>query len=95
MVAYMWNTDRKAVFIKIIDALEMVTAQPESEMQTVDLEPIIPDFADDAADSGPASPDVLRPADDHDDAQVLHLVRMWSGFESEMFRCPTDRTFGS
>ena len=33
MVAYMWNTDRKATFIKIIDALEVVVAPPESAMQ--------------------------------------------------------------
>ena len=32
----------------------------------------------------PVSSDVLWPADDYDEAQVLTLVRMWSGFESEM-----------
>ena len=29
MVAYMWNTDRKAAFIKIIDAFEVVAVLPE------------------------------------------------------------------
>ena len=30
MVAYMWNTDRKAAFIKIIDAFEVVAVLPET-----------------------------------------------------------------
>ena len=56
MIAYMWNTDRKAMFIKIIDAIE-VAAPPESTMQAADPvsdsklpadpEPTTPDFADD------------------------------------------------
>ena len=33
MVAHMWNTDRKAVFVRILDALEVATAPPESAMQ--------------------------------------------------------------
>ena len=93
MVAYMWNTDRKATFIKIIDAFE-VASSPEPVMQAADLEPLEPnsvlsadpepmaqDFTDDAAD--PASSDTLWP-DDYDDVQVLTLIRMWSGFEPEM-----------
>ena len=105
MVAYMWNTDRKAAFIKIVDALEVVTS-PESVVQTIDPEPAIPDSelpadpepsselpADPepipADDQMPVNPepvpsDVLWPADDYDEAQVLTLIRMWSGFESEM-----------
>ena len=105
MVAYMWNTDRKAAFIKIVDALEVVTS-PESVVQTTDPEPAIPDSelpadpepsselpADPepipADDQMPVNPepvpsDVLWPADDYDEAQVLTLIRMWSGFESEM-----------
>ena len=96
MVAYMWNTDRKAAFIKIIDALEVAAAllepvmqaadpeplEPDSELPA-DPEPVTPDFADDAADLEHASPDTLWP-DDYDDAQVLNLIRMWSGFESEL-----------
>ena len=65
MAAYMWNTDRKATFIKIIDVFE-VTASPEPEMQAADPEPV--------------SSDTLWP-DDYDEAQVLHIIRMWSGFE--------------
>ena len=42
MVAYMWNTDRKAVFVKIIDALEVAVAPPESAMQAADLANITP-----------------------------------------------------
>ena len=96
MVAYMWNTDRKALFVKIIDALEVVAALLEPVMQAADPEPIVPDsempvdsepvapsFESVAADTGPVSPDALWPADDYDDAQDLILIRMWSGFESE------------
>ena len=35
------------------------------------------------ADPEPVSYDILGP-DDYDEAQVLSLIRMWSGFESEM-----------
>ena len=97
MVAYMWNTDRKAVFIKIIDAFEVVAALLEPVVQAADPEPlepdsvlpadpepVAPDFADDAADPEPVPADALWPADDYDEAQVLTLIRMWSGFESEM-----------
>ena len=101
-VAYMWNTDRKAAFVRVIDAFEVVTLPPPQEpvMQAADPEPVepgselpadpepvaAPDLADDdgAADHEPAFPDALRPADDYDDAHVLTLIRMWSGFESEM-----------
>ena len=97
MVAYMWNTDRKATFIKIIDAFEVAAAllepvvqaadpeplEPDSELPA-DPEPVAPDLAGDAADPEPVSSDVLWPADDYDEAQVLTLIRMWSGFESEM-----------
>ena len=97
MVAYMWNTDRKAAFIKIIDAFEVVAALLEPVVQAADPEPVVPgselpadpepvapDFADDAADPEPVPADALWPADDYDEAQVLTLIRMWSGFESEM-----------
>ena len=99
MVAYTWNTDRKAVFVKVIDALDVVAAPQEPVIQAADPEPlepdsvlpadpepVLPDFADDddAADSEPVPADALRPADDYDEAQVLTLIRMWSGFESEM-----------
>ena len=39
MVAYMWNTDRKALFVKIIDAIEVVAAPLEPVMQAADPEP--------------------------------------------------------
>ena len=34
------------------------------------------------ADPEPISSDILW-FDDYDEAQVLHIIRMWSGFESE------------
>ena len=94
MVAYMWNTDRKALFVKIIDAFEVV-ASLEPAMQAADPEPVEPD-SEMPADPEPVTPDGQMPADpepvsadmmgpgDYDEAQVLHLIRMWSGFESEM-----------
>ena len=95
MVAYMWNTDRKATFIKIIDAFEVAAAllepvmqaadpepvEPDSELPA-DPEPVAPDLAGDVVDPEPVSSDMLWP-DDYDEAQVLHIIRMWSGFESE------------
>ena len=96
MVAYMWNTDRKAAFIKIIDVLEVAAAllepvmqaadpeplEPDSELPA-DPEPVTPDFADDAADLEPVPSDTLWPGD-YDEAQVLYIIRTWSGFESEL-----------
>ena len=99
MVAYMWNTDRKATFLKIIDALEVTAAAAavllEPEVQAADPEPVQPDDqmpadsepvpVDDQmpANPEPVSSDALWPADDYDEAQALHIIRMWSGFESE------------
>ena len=57
--------------------------EPDAELPA-DPEPVAPDLADDAANSEHVFPDTPGSADDYDDAQVLHLVRMWSGFESEM-----------
>ena len=94
MVAYMWNTDRKATFIKIIDAFEVVAAPQEPVIQVADLKPV-PTDDQMPADSEPVPTDDQMPADsepvpyailgsdDYDDAQVLQIIRMWSGFESE------------
>ena len=83
MVACLWNTDRKATFLKVIDALEVVAPPPQEPIvQAADPEPVEPD-SDLPADSEPASYDILGP-DDYDDAQVLQIIRMWSGFEPEM-----------
>ena len=97
MVLYMWNEDRRSQLIRILDAFEVVAALLEPVVQAADPEPLEPDsvlpadpepvaldFADDAADPEPVPADALWPADDYDEAQVLTLIRMWSGFESEM-----------
>ena len=97
MVAYMWNTDRKAAFIKIIDAFEVVAVLPEPVVQAADPEPVepdselpadpepvAPDFADDAAADPEPVPVDTTGSGDYDEAQVLTLIRMWSGFEPEM-----------
>ena len=96
MVAYMWNTDRKAAFIKIIDAFGVAAALLEPVVQAADPEPlepdsvlpadpepVAPDLAGDVVDPEPVPADTLWP-DDYDEAQTLHIIRMWSGFESEM-----------
>ena len=83
------------MFIKIIDAFEVAAVLPEPVVQAADPEPlepgsvlptdpelVSPDFAGDAADPEPISSDMLWP-DDYDEAQVLHIVRMRSGFEPE------------
>ena len=97
MVAYMWNTDRKATFVKMIDALEVVAAAtqtPRNEVPTAsssnstkrDFEPDVSedDRSDDrGAQSITKSGIVIIGGDDDADAQTLSLIRMWSGFASE------------
>ena len=93
MVAYMWNTDRKAAFIKMIGALEVVAAAETSETDSSPRssnpagsgsEPDTP--KDDQGST--STPSIIKSGivivgDDDDDAQTLSLIRMWSGFESE------------
>ena len=74
MVAYLWNTDRKATFIKIIDALEAVVALQEPVMQVASPESAIP-YSDLPADPEPMPSDMMK-SGDHDEVQVLHLIRM-------------------
>ena len=83
MVAYLWNTDRKSTMIRVVDALDVAaeTAPQEPEVQAADPEPVAPD-SELHADPEPTLPEILSP-DDTDDAQVLLLIRMWSGFEPE------------
>ena len=94
MVAYMWNTDRKATFVKIIDALEVIAAAETSENDAStdsssnsadsDSEPDVSenDHNDDYVQSIIKS-GIVVVGDDDDDAQTLSLIRMWSGFASE------------
>ena len=97
MVAYMWNTDRKATFVRIIDAFEVAASAvlQEPVMQKADPEPVLPDsempadpepvvpYSELPADPEPVPRDTPWPDDYDDDAQVLTLIRMWSGFEPE------------
>ena len=82
MVAYLWNTDRKATFIKIINALEAIVVLQEPVMQVGFPESAIP-YSDLPTDLEPMPDDMIEPGD-HDEAQALSLIRMWSGFEPEM-----------
>ena len=95
-VAYMWNTDRKAAFVRIIDAFEVAASAvlQEPVIQKADPEPVLPGselpadpepvvpYSELPADPEPVPRDTPWP-DDYDDAQVLTLIRMWSGFEPE------------
>ena len=88
MVVYTWDTDRRSTIVRMVDALDVTV------VAAADPEPITPD-SELPADPEPAVPDSGLPADpepvprdtpwpdDYDDAQVLTLIRMWSGFESE------------
>ena len=62
MVAYMWNTDRKAMFIKIIDAIEVAAPPQESVIQAADPEPVVPD-SELPADPEPVYSDMHGPGD--------------------------------
>ena len=96
MVAYMWNTDRKAAFVKMIGAIEVVAAAETSENDASTTSSSNsagsgsePDTSNDDQGSG-STPSVIKSGivivgddDDDDDAQTLSLIRMWSGFASE------------
>ena len=97
MVAYMWNTDRKATIINLIDAID-VTADAETRQNnasTADSSTSArvnpePDVSDDNRSDGGGSQSsinsgiaVIGGDADNDDVQTLSLIRMWSGFASE------------
>ena len=52
-------------------------------LATDTVEPVAESFAGNAADPEPISYAILGP-DDYDDAQILQIIRMWSGLEPEM-----------
>ena len=89
MAVYIWNEDRRYTSIRVFNALDITSGtetlpEPvESDSGlTADPEPVAPGFEDDAVDPEHTSSDTPWP-DDYDDAQVLTLIRMWSGFEAE------------
>ena len=97
MVAYMWNTDRRATIINLIDAID-VTAAAETRQNSASTDGSSksakvnsePDVSDDDRSDGRDSQPVIKSGivvvgddDDDDDAQTLSLIRMWSGFASE------------
>ena len=91
MAVYIWNEDRRYTSIRVFDALnitpgtEMLPDPEPVESDSglpADPEPVAPGFEDDAVDPEYTSSDTPWP-DDYDDAQVLTLIRMWSGFEAE------------
>ena len=97
MVAYMWNTDRRATIINLINAID-VTADAETRQNnasTADSSTSArvnpePDVSDDNRSDGEGSQSsvnsgivVIGGDADNDDVQTLSLIRMWSGFASE------------
>ena len=86
MSVYIWNEDRRYTSIRVFDALNITpgTEMVPDSVLPADPGPVSPDFADGAANPEPVPADALWPAGDYDEAQALTLVRMWSGFESEM-----------
>ena len=78
-VAYMWNTDRKAVFIKIIDAFEVVAALLEPVVQAADPEPLEPGSV------LPADPEPV-PVDDQMPANPEPYHLMCCGLQTTMTR---------
>ena len=94
MVAYMWNTDRRATIINLIDAID-VTAAAETRQNSASTDGSSksakvnsePDASDDDRSDGRDSQPVIKSGivvvGDDDDAQTLSLIRMWSGFASE------------
>ena len=91
MAVYIWNEDRRYTSIRIFNALDITSGTetlPDPEPVEsdsglpADPESVAPGFEDDAVDPEHTSSDTPWP-DDYDDAQVLTLIRMWSGFESE------------
>ena len=96
MVAYMWNTDRRATIISLIDAID-VTADAETRQNSASTAGSStsarvtpePDVSDDNRSDGGGSQSsidsgiaVIGGGTDNDDAQTLSLIRMWSGFAS-------------
>ena len=91
MAVYIWNEDRRYTSIRMFNALDITSGtetlpdpeplEPDSGLPAVP-EPVAPGFEDDAVDPEHTSSDTPWP-DDYDDAQVLTLMRMWSGFEAE------------
>ena len=97
MVAYMWNTDRKASFVNLIDAIEVVAPASEEEedidnnsnASTTGSGPAAADDSErdatnDDDDGNTHSDTNSLVANADDDAQTLLLVRAWSGFEPEL-----------
>ena len=89
MVVYTWDTDRRPTIVRMVDVLDVTAAAAEAK--AADPKPITPDSELPAdpkpdselpADSEPTPADMLQ-SDNDDDAHVLHLIRMWSGFEPE------------
>ena len=77
MVVYMWNDDRKSVFIRVIDALD-VTLEPEPASPEPDPEPRT------TPDPEPVEPDGtggVQQTEELSDADILSVIVTWAGFE--------------
>ena len=88
MVIRTWNADRQSSIVIIVDALNVISLEvdPEPQVAGVDPEPQVT-----GVDPEPQVPAVPNPepgtetfADDFDYDRALFVLRMWSGFESEI-----------
>ncbi len=79
MVIRTWNADHKSSIVIIVDALNVIPVEvdPEPQVTVVDPEPRLP-----AVPSPELGTETF--ADDFDYDRALLVLRMWSGFESEI-----------
>ena len=79
MVIRTWNADNESSIVIIVDALNVIPMEvdPEPQVTEVDPEPQVPAVPN-------PEPETETFADDFDYDRALFVLRMWSGFESEI-----------
>ena len=79
MVIRTWNADHESSIVIIVDALNVIPMEvdPEPQVTEVDPEPQLPAVPN-------PEPETETFADDFDYDRALFVLRMWSGFESEI-----------
>ncbi len=79
MVIRTWNADNESSIVIIVDALNVIPMEvdPEPQVTEVDPEPQLPAVPN-------PEPETETFADDFDYDRALFVLRMWSGFESEI-----------
>ena len=93
MAVYTWDTDRRSTVVNMIDALDVVVAAPAIDADPeptvpgshlpADPEPTVPGSRLPADPEPTVDDPLLSNSDNDENAQTLHLIRTWSGFEPE------------